>query len=374
MSDIIDQYLDLSDEIYTFKLDDEQLVPTDELLEKCKQAFRFLPDFVIEWRKEFGDMSFSTPCLDILCQYFLKKLDFSEAKHYARIADECQISEANNLLVLIDHTEKTHLYIQEKASEYPGVTVSMIIEELPDIPREVIEMYINSDAVKKIPDKQEYKIYLKDQNILLEKDSDEIELPSWYISVSFSPSSSKRFAQVMELASSQPLFYEKRSEYGDITYQIFYTYELSDLYAFLDLFSIVKDWKSTGFTINDKFFETKIIEELVQCYIQAFETASSSYCFGTGDLKNPFGCHRLGLNDGNDPWWKYGKFDSGDVWHVDKRQILKKLKEGARKYHQCPFFVWENITDIYKALPDTIDTTTDQNWIRSGYTLQPRKP
>jgi len=113
-------------------------------------------------------------------------------------------------------------------------------------------------------------------------------------------------------------------------------------------------------------FFYKLQDSLHYCYGNGFKNTSfrDSFCEGN------WGCKQLtSLQKHHSPsrwdmsfhWYRYGKFD-GDIWRIDKGQILQILKTEAeiKLLAACPAFSLDKIEEFVNQLPDEI--IVNEHW------------
>lgn len=185
--------------------------------------------------------------------------------------------------------------------------------------------------------------------------SSEIVFPAWYVSVSFGRSRSESFDKALALAQSAPQFVETEQN-GVKIYQAIYSDKKSEYLAFIKLYELVKNWKSSFVIINGEHIDRKIIGQINYCYGDCCRSGSPDFCFGASAFTdNPFGCHRIQISSYNHPWYTFGTVVGGRYIKLDKKQILERAESYAEIYHFCPKFNWEKIKSEIEALPDMID-------------------
>jgi hypothetical protein len=126
-------------------------------------------------------------------------------------------------------------------------------------------------------------------------------------------------------------------------------------------------------------FFYKLQDSLHYCYQNGYKQTSFRSTFCNGD----WGCKQLNsLQKHHSPsrwdmsfhWYRYGKFE-GDIWKIDKGQILQILKTEAeiKLLAACPAFSNERIEEFVNQLPDEIEVNeswkvvTRQELTREGF-------
>lgn len=188
------------------------------------------------------------------------------------------------------------------------------------------------------------------QNTLTKKASN---FNQWRIIVSFNKSTSGNFDKALHLAKKS-LEYKETEYNGQIVYQAMYAADRGSFLDFIKLYDIVAEWKSTAFIINGEITNKKIVGKIKWCYGDKCITGKSSFCYGASYMtKNPFGCHRLQISLGNNPWWSYGVKRSNYVY-INKDLIKARIDEYSTAYKQCPCFCYSRIIETLNNLPHRI--------------------
>lgn len=203
---------------------------------------------------------------------------------------------------------------------------------------------------------------------VVEKDLSD-EFPNWYVSLSFGKSRSKNYPQAVALAKMAPKYIENKVE-GNVMHQAIYSEQCNEYLAFIKLYELINNWKSSFVVINGQLVDRKIIGGINYCYGDKCRSGNSDFCYGASVYtNNPFGCHRIQISQYNNPWWSFGEFDRSGIWHVNKDEILKRIKENSKPYHLCPAFSIEQVMEGYQSLPDKIDPSKSKDWERQGENL-----
>jgi hypothetical protein len=189
----------------------------------------------------------------------------------------------------------------------------------------------------------------------------------WNISISFGRSSSQNFDKALFLAKQAPK-YDEQEYNGKTIYQATYGKDEEQYLAFIQLYEMIKTWKSTAVFINGKLIDRKIIGGLNYCYGDKCRSGDPDFCYGASFMtKNPFGCHRLQVSASNHPWWSFSE-KSGDYYYINKDEIRQRIDSYAKNYKLCPCF---DEAKIYEALDDlpTRITTDKYNELLRGSSL-----
>lgn len=189
------------------------------------------------------------------------------------------------------------------------------------------------------------------------KDISEVQFPDWYISVTFGVSTSASFENAVTMARYAPIFIRGGTESKPL-FQAVYGADPQEYLAFIALYEIVRDWKSSFVVINGQMIDRKIVGQLNYCYGDKCRSGNPDFCFGASEMtENPFGCHRLQISACNHPWYSFGKLSPylDKVWLVDKEAIRARASSFAQVYSLCPCFDRERIDKTIRDLPDEID-------------------
>lgn len=181
----------------------------------------------------------------------------------------------------------------------------------------------------------------------------EINYPNWYISISFGMSKSDNFVQALAIAKTAPQFIENNVE-GKILYQAIYSDSPSEYLQFIKLYELVSQWKSCFVVINGRLIDRKIIGKLNYCYGDKCRSGNKNFCYGASELtENPFGCHRLQISTGNNPWWTIST-QTNKGYIINRQLILDRIKEKSLPYLCCPSFDIDMVTSVVHNLPFSI--------------------
>ncbi|NMM64337.1 hypothetical protein HBE96_17070 [Clostridium sp. P21] len=229
-------------------------------------------------------------------------------------------------------------------------------------------------VVAKSPNKYLKKLEKQVEAVTSSKihDCENIELPNWYIGVSFKKSTSKNYSQAVAL-SRLGLNYEEKME-DTLIHHSSYTKDSRSFLIFMNLYNIIKDWNSCRIEINNKFLFQKSLDTLTECYCNKCKSSpKDSFCSGY-NLKtaNPFECHRLNINIGGTPWWKYGYYDAKCIWHIDKEDIRKTVNENSYNLNCCPDFSNPRCKIALNKIPDMINPNINKNWIKVNDSIEPK--
>lgn len=189
-------------------------------------------------------------------------------------------------------------------------------------------------------------------NFLIPKD-DVFKATEWNIIVSFNKSTSGNFDKALYLAKKS-IDYQENEYNGKIIYQAMYSNNPHSFADFMQLYELVKDWKSTAFIINGEIVDKKIVGKIKWCYGDKCLTGKSDFCYGASYMtKNPFGCHRLQISACNNPWWSFGQQQGNNI-KIDKEAITHRIDEYSSIYQLCPAFNYDNAISVVSKIPDYI--------------------
>lgn len=175
--------------------------------------------------------------------------------------------------------------------------------------------------------------------------------PDWYISVSFSKSSSASYEKAVALAKASTKYHEQVDN-GVILHQAIYSAERNDFMRFVMLYDLVGDWKSAFVMINGKLIDKKIIGKIKYCYGDKCRSGKPNFCYGASiATENPFGCHRLQISNFNTPWWKFYE-QRGNMYYLNRENMLSRINAASEVYYLCPCFNYNRIIDAFNRLPN----------------------
>lgn len=368
---IIDEYLTQCEAYET--LNDNKVERT------CiaENLIELLPAFLHAWKHEFGEEPKRFLFRDTLLQDYIKDGRYDLAHSIVERAwyeeDAARI-----------HNEHIHAISQVSAlvldllQQKPGMFESDLTSKIPAEKSTSLVWFLeHSHTIQRVHSYSGYRYWLKNQDVAIRTDVtppstiDTSIFGDWYVVLSFYPTNSKNFDEVLSIAKDAPQFLEKKDASARIFYQAVYSSKMEDFYDFAKLFKISKDWKSAELSINGTKLDMKLFAPIVECYETKLRS-SQDYCFGNDEsTDNPFGCHKLGLIQKNEPWWSYGNFDSKNIWHINKNAIMGEIKSGMKLCRFCPAFSEKKILEVYETIPLEIDSDNDKNWYRSGYSIRP---
>lgn len=184
--------------------------------------------------------------------------------------------------------------------------------------------------------------------------NNEITFPDWYVSISFGKSSSNNYIKAIALAKSAPQYLEQNNG-GKILHQAIYSEKPNEYLAFIMLYELVGNWKSTFVIINGHFIDRKVVGQLNYCYGDRCRSGNAKFCYGASYMTaNPFGCHRLQISACNNPWWSF-YHQMGRKWVLDKEAMLQQINSYSTIYSICPMFNYDMIIKVLNSLPASLN-------------------
>lgn len=258
---------------------------------------------------------------------------------------------ATEVLPSIEHT--TTQLPETKSTEYIPMNCSELIEN-PIVPQ-TIQLQNNPNV---------------SSNTVLNQ---EIIFPDWYVSISFGKSTSDNYMKAVALAKAAPQYLEQFND-GKILHQAIYSSKPDEYLAFIMLYELVENWKSSFVIVNGQFVDRKVIKQLNYCYGDKCRSGNPNFCYGASYMTaNPFGCHRLQISAYNNPWWSFYK-QSDHKWILDKQSLLKRIDSYATVYSLCPLFNYEQIIKVLNQLPSSLSNAQYKKLMRDeGVSLESRK-
>ena len=214
-----------------------------------------------------------------------------------------------------------------------------------------------------------------------EKAAKALETPPpepWVLTACFGSSRSKIFPQVLSSVQIHPSFRQYKGPNNEDIYEVAFLPE--DILNFEQLWSRIKEWKSTIIKIRGEMIDRNTISKWRVFYRDKLKEIKTNplFCFGASPFtQNLFGCHRSMIRDGTGAmgvcWYHMGKFDPRGVFHVDREAITAKVRQEIYSYRICPSLDVEKVKRGLMLLPDTITPGKDEGWaIEKYYTGIPR--
>jgi len=189
---------------------------------------------------------------------------------------------------------------------------------------------------------------------------------TWKITVTFGKSRSEAFSRALFLAQSAPEYEEVDYE-GKTTYCASFGAAPAQYLAFVRLYELVQNWKTTAVMINGQLVDRKIIGGLNYCYGDRCRTGRGDFCFGASMFtENPFGCHRLQISEYNTPWYSFAKKE-GFWYRLDKAELRERIDTYATAYRLCPAFDYDKILQMLDKLPDRMTEAQMQKLRQQKY-------
>ena len=198
-----------------------------------------------------------------------------------------------------------------------------------------------------------------------ENHEDNSLLPEWHVSVSFGKSSSENYQKAVALARMAPQYHEQ-TDNGKILHQAIYSSRPKEYLAFIMLYELVSNWKSTFVIINGQLIDRRIIGQLNYCYGDRCRSGNPRFCYGASYMtENPFGCHRLQISACNHPWWSF-YVKRGNSWELNRSAMLERINSYASVYALCPVFDYESIICQMNKLPIKLTAPQYQELIKQS--------
>lgn len=202
-----------------------------------------------------------------------------------------------------------------------------------------------------------------DRHLLPDTQNTQIQFPDWYVSISFGKSTSDNYMKAVTLAKAAPQYHEQIDD-GKILHQAVYSSKPKEYLAFIMLYELVGNWKSSFVIINGELIDRKIVGQLNYCYGDKCRTGNPKFCYGASYMtENPFGCHRLQISACNSPWWSF-YHQSGRKWVLDKHGMIVRINSYANVYKLCPSFNYERVIKELSKLPATLNNSQYQQLIK----------
>jgi hypothetical protein len=188
-------------------------------------------------------------------------------------------------------------------------------------------------------------------------------IENWSCTISFKNSTSKDFDTVLELAKLETTFVEKTVG-NQTTFEVTYTEQPEDYLKMLELWNMIKGWKSSQARINGELVDRKTFGKINKCYGEKCRSNNPDYCYGYNIyMENPFGCHRSKIHQSNyTPWYTYGEIDQNDFFNIDKASIQKELINQLNDYKKCPALNIDIALKNLKKLPSSLYPDIDRGW------------
>lgn len=404
MTNAIDFHFSLHEKIEKYRPKRNGDGDIEKCISVCEMGMDNLPGFIRECHIEYKDHSViippSIPCRDVLLKCYLIISDFEKARSVVNRSVECRAWDerrGNDELEFINNVESAYISVQSRVREYPGTLQKDLYVILPELDRNALKWYLaNTNSLIKRKIKSTYSLWLEGQDIpeepiqeiadnnhdvvmnegvliLAKKDINLSLFPKWYVSISFGYSTSKNYQKAVTLAKSAPQYIESFDEDNNIIHQAVFSEQPSDYLAFISLYELINNWKSCFVIINGEIADRKIVGGINYCYGDKLRSGKSDFCYGASEYTiNPFGCHRLQISQFNNPWWKFGRFDTNGVWYVNKNEILDRIKEYSTPYIHCPAFSMERVLKALDDLPDFINPEIDKDWVRVNEGVEPK--
>lgn len=386
--DILDKYFKLQENMRSISktnCSDEEIKLYFDSGEKILSILDKVVDRFIE---EWGETPPTMYCRDELPDMYMRYGKWNEARRTIDRCYEVKIltpSERNSQYSWINNCEIAAKEVVNHLKEYPGTIQREIYSRLHYVDKDALKWVIrNYKQIVKVKYKNTNKLFLQEQKDLIDQELKRIEtensnqyfdsnvnlldipnnidLPEWYVSISFGESTSKNYPQAVALAKTAPHYIENVID-GKIIHQAIFSDKPSEYLQFIKLYELVSNWKSCYVIINGVMVDRKIIGNLNYCYGDKCRSGKSDFCYGASEYtSNPFGCHRAQMHAYNDPWYSYGIMDTKGIFHVDKDAIKKELVSRLAPYKLCPALDMDVVLSNVDKLPNTINPKVDKDW------------
>ncbi|NMA48320.1 MAG: hypothetical protein GX947_00885 [Tissierellia bacterium] len=338
-----------------------------------EKALENLEEAIIEMKKwGDGELPPSIPPRDQLPDMYMRYGRWDDAE---RVIRECyrvgvlKEEELEEHVRWINNCQAVSLEVLAHIDEFPEVQQKDMYKRLYKLDKNCLKWVLRFYyKISKTKYKNTNKLYLKGEEpkeLFVESESLEtipgrsalianIDFPDWYIKISFGKSSSSNYQRALFLARQAPIYLEDQYE-GEIVHSAVYGKSSLEYLAFIQIYELIHNWKSTFVICNGHVLDRKIIGQLNYCYGDKCRTGQIDFCFGASMFTdNPFGCHRLQISRYNNPWWSfYRKTQSGYI--LDKGEIFKRTDIVAEVYKYCPDFDLAAIKQVINELPLMVD-------------------
>lgn len=390
MFEVIDEFLLKMRKVEEVKPKKNGKGNIDECIKLCEESLGFLESFLTIWRKEYEQIPKVIPCRDYLVECYMRKSEFEKAKDVVEFALEKDSyrtkEEGEKKLTFIKGAKQIHVFLMKQLEKNPGIFQNDVYDLLPHIDNEIIDWYfdytetvaketIADDVTLWLPEhkSKEGAVLITEEEFLKEKVDNGI-FPDWHVSIIFGESTSKKFNEALSIAKKAPFFKEVYLTKTRKKYKSVFNKEQDSFLLFVKLYELAKTWSSTVIKVNDELINEKEFEKIALCYRKKIRSEEENYCYEElGEKKNPFGCHQLGINEDDEPWFTFGSFDSKNIWHLDRSGLKQKINEKEKICRFCPAYQEDKVKEKLYSLPSTIDANWNEEWERSGYILRKKE-
>lgn len=174
----------------------------------------------------------------------------------------------------------------------------------------------------------------------------------WFITVSFGKTTSSNIERAIYLAK-EAKEYKTEVIDGETIHTATFTSDKDQFIKFTQLYSIIKNWKSTGVFINGEIVDKKSVSQIVRCYGDKCRGIDwDTFCFGASMFTaNPFGCHRLQISASNHPFWSFYEKQPSGKCRLKKKEMIERIMAAKQVFSYCPSFDIDYILQVANSLP-----------------------
>lgn len=179
-------------------------------------------------------------------------------------------------------------------------------------------------------------------------------LPSWYLTTSIGNTTSKNLDRAIFLAKKGNL-YETQIINGEFIHLATFFEDKQSFINFINLFKLIKEWKSAAFFIRGEIVDRKTIGQIVRCYGDRCQSVNTDFCYGASMFTaNPFGCHRLQISASNHPYWSFYVPSGRGTYTLNKAAVLERINAAKTVFEYCPAFDYDKILQTVNSMPLSI--------------------
>ncbi|TDS25870.1 hypothetical protein [Halanaerobium congolense] len=342
VSDLHFAYNSLID--YSYKQRKEDVNAIDRCLSYCLEDISLLSVFKRGWNEEYNDFAtLRIPSIDRSIRILKKQQNYDKLKNLLE-----------KIIEIYNGTEKEEHYKQE-------------IKKIKKLTNK--EKNINNDTNVNINTKNDKKSKDKD---ILKLPAEEIkayfeENKEWFCTLSFKKSRSKNFPQALDLAKQAPK-YDEYKQKKSVIYQATYGSNPDEYLSMLNLWELIKNWKSSFMNINGEIVDKNTFSKINRCYSDKCRNNTDDFCYGVSDYtKNPLGCHRAKIHESGDPWYKFGSIDNNGIFNLNKKTLKEEAIKRLISYKYCPALDINEIIQNIDNLPDKVDPQNNDTWEYTTY-------
>ena len=201
------------------------------------------------------------------------------------------------------------------------------------------------------------------------------------LTISFPPSSSKAFGEVLGVASQERTFAKIDRPDGETRYSV--TYGLDHVEKYRDLWQRVRNWRGVEHQLDEQTVPFAECQDMLDCACEGMCWGAKMWCSGEGrqpsGMENAeplFPCRFIPIAEANHMgWFQYGTLNRERIFVVDKMLLRQRVDYYLRQAHAdvCPLLDEAAISAIVHRLPSRIDPRQDdawvykQGWVRGRY-------